>query len=124
MYTLGEKIKLLRKQHKMTLDELGKVCGTTGKAVWTWEHGKCEPRIETIQTIADYFGVKKSDLIEEESYYIDMEVAKTAELLKSRPQLKVLMDASRDLSKADIDFIINMVNGLKRRESIEKCDGK
>ena len=116
MYTLGEKIKMLRKQHNMTLDELGKVCGTTGKAVWTWEHNKCEPRMSTIQTIADYFGVKKSDLVEEESYYIDAGVAATAELLKQRPQLKVLMDASRDMSKADLDFIINVVESLKRKE--------
>ena len=83
--------------------------------VSTWVNGTKMPRMNKIEQLANYFGVEKSDLIENKSdindpYYIDPEVAEYANKLKDNP------DAAEDMSKDDIDFVVNLIEGLKKRE--------
>lgn len=49
-------------------------------------------------------------------YYIDPEVSKYAQAVKDNPNLRILFDASKDMSKDDIDFVVNMIEELKKRE--------
>ena len=45
--------------------ELAKIWGFPYSTVTEWINGKKYPRIDTIEIMADYFGILKSDLIEE-----------------------------------------------------------
>lgn len=62
---LAENIKRIRNQYGMSQADFGKIAGVSDKAVSTWENGSKEPRMGTIQKIADYFGIQKSDIIED-----------------------------------------------------------
>lgn len=62
---ISDNIKKLRLQHGMTQDEFGALFGKSGKAVSTWEHGKRTPKMGEIQKIADYFGLKKTEIIDD-----------------------------------------------------------
>ena len=64
--TMSKNLRLLRERCGMTQSEFGKMAGVSDKAVSAWENGLSEPRMGAIQKIADYFGVKKSDIIEED----------------------------------------------------------
>lgn len=76
---IAENIKRLRNSHNLTQAELGEIAGVTDKAVSTWEKGEKIPRMGAIQKMADYFGVSKSNIIEDDipimksniSYVID-----------------------------------------------------
>ena len=61
---IGDNIKNLRLRHGLSQVELACVAGVSDKAVSTWEQNKAVPRMVPIQKMADYFGVKKSDIIE------------------------------------------------------------
>ena len=61
---IGDNIKNLRVKHGLSQLELSKVAGVSDKAVSTWEQNKVVPRMGAVQKIADFFGVKKSDIIE------------------------------------------------------------
>lgn len=63
--SIGENIKSLRLKYKLSQKDLALIAGVTDKAVSTWEKGIKEPRMGTIQKIADHFGIRKSDLIED-----------------------------------------------------------
>lgn len=63
--SIADNIKHLRESREMSQAQLGRIAGVTDKAVSAWETGKKEPRMGAIQKIADYFGIKKSDIIEE-----------------------------------------------------------
>lgn len=63
--SIGENIKRLREQYGLSQTELGKIAGVSDKAVSTWETGQKTPRMGAIQRIADHFGLKKSDIIED-----------------------------------------------------------
>lgn len=69
--SIGKNIKTLREQHNMSQEELGKIAGVTDKAVSTWENDIKIPRMGAIQRIADYFGIRKSNIIEDKNNNID-----------------------------------------------------
>ncbi len=62
---IGENIKLLREKYRLSQKDLALIAGVSDKAVSTWERGIKEPRMGAIQKIADHFGIKKSNLIED-----------------------------------------------------------
>lgn len=63
---ISENIKKLRERYNLTQDELADIAGVTNKAVSTWETGAKEPRMGPIERIAKHFGIKKSNLIEDD----------------------------------------------------------
>ena len=63
--SIATNIKEIRLKHNLSQKEFAKIAGVSDKAVSTWENGTKEPRMGTIQKIADYFGLKKSDIIED-----------------------------------------------------------
>lgn len=62
---IPENIKKLREVHGLTQTELGKIAGVSDKAISTWEKGTAEPRMGAVQKIADYFNIRKSEIIDE-----------------------------------------------------------
>ncbi|HEN7824089.1 XRE family transcriptional regulator [Streptococcus agalactiae] len=62
---IGQKIKYLRRQHHLTLDELAKKLNTNYPDTFNfnkgrlskWENNKDEPRLSSIVILADFFGV-------------------------------------------------------------------
>lgn len=67
--SISENIKNLRLKYNLSQKELALIAGVTDKAVSTWEKGTKEPRMGTIQKIADHFGIRKSDLIEDSNTF-------------------------------------------------------
>lgn len=64
--TIGKNIKKLRAKYDLSQKDLAIIAGVSDKAVSTWENELKEPRMGTIQKIADHFGLQKSNLIEED----------------------------------------------------------
>ena len=67
-----------------------------------------------LQSIAQaglYYGKDEFDF----PYYEDPDVSEYAQAIKDNPNLRILFDASKDMSKADIDFVINTIEMLKKR---------
>lgn len=65
--SIANNIRVLRESHGLTQVEFGRIAGVSDKAVSTWENGTAEPRMGAIQKIADYYGIKKSEIIEDET---------------------------------------------------------
>lgn len=64
--SIGNNIKILRNRYGLTQQELAEIAGVTNKAVSAWESNSKEPRIGAIEKIANHFGLKKSNLIDED----------------------------------------------------------
>lgn len=82
-----------------------------------WVNGNIYPRIDKIEMLANYFGIEKSDLIEDkdkqsESYYLDDDAKDLLEFMSNNPEYKVLFDASRKVKKEDIKFVMDMIKRL------------
>lgn len=64
--SIGKNIKLLREKYRLSQKDLALIAGVSDKAVSTWENGLKAPRMKSIQRITDHFGLKKSNLIEDD----------------------------------------------------------
>lgn len=54
---IAEKIYRLRTENGLTQAEFGKIAGASDKAVSTWELGKKEPRMKSLQNICAHFRI-------------------------------------------------------------------
>nr|DAU18882.1 MAG TPA: Repressor protein CI [Caudoviricetes sp.] len=116
---IPENIKRLRESHNLSQEEFGKIANVSDKAVSSWENGTREPRMGAIQKLADYFGIQKSDIIEDRdnpSYYLDPETARLAQELKDNPEYRILMDASRSLTPEALREVMNFIKFQKAKE--------
>ncbi len=57
MVTIGNKIKVLRKNKNLTQEQLAEVLGVSSQAISKWENGISAPDIELLPIIARYFGI-------------------------------------------------------------------
>ncbi|RVU97014.1 XRE family transcriptional regulator [Coriobacteriales bacterium OH1046] len=60
-----ENIIKLRMLSNMTQEEFAKIADVSRAAVSLWEIGHSEPRMGAIQRLADYFGIRKANIIED-----------------------------------------------------------
>lgn len=78
MVSISDNIKKLRDRYDLTQQQLAEIAGVTNKAVSAWETGIKEPRMGAIEKIAQHFGIKKSNLIENGGMdIIDSDMPKT-----------------------------------------------
>lgn len=96
MYYFSSNIKYLRKVHRLTQQQLGDIFGKDFTTISTWELGKRSPILADAISIANYFNVSVSDLIEKDLSIESPLSAKEDELL----------DAFRKLSADQQDAII------------------
>ena len=120
----SNRLSSLMSERNINQREIAQVVGVSESTVGKWLLLKAIPRMGVIQKLADYFNVGKSYFLEDvhdqtQGYYTDPEVAEYAEELRTNPKYRFLFDASKDLSKEDIDFVVNMIEQLKAREGKE-----
>lgn len=65
----GEKIKEMRKQHKMSVESLAKMMyiegvDVSGQTIRNWESNKSCPNAERIKSLCDIFGIELNYLVE------------------------------------------------------------
>ena len=93
----------------------------TQTSLSNWKNGKSKPSTQTLQKIADYFGVSVDYLMTGEEkdgdkYYINEETAEMAQALFENRDLRVLFDAAKDASPEDLKTTYDMLMALKRKE--------
>lgn len=99
--------------------ELSKILDVSESTVGKWLLQISLPRMGVIQKLADHFNLGKSYFLEEDfptSYYDDPEVAAIANEMKENPNIRVLFDASRGLSKESIEEVRRFVEYQKAKE--------
>ena len=116
MYEVFEK---LLKERGITIYKFCKDAKISESTIYTWKRKGSTVSGETAKKVADYFGVTVDYLMTgeekgEQPYYLDDEARQMAEELAHNPNLHILFDAARTISKEDLQFVVDMVNRLKK----------
>lgn len=124
--SVGKNIRKFRKLNKLTQEELANKLGVSDKTISSWEIDRTEPDIGTVQKLARYFGCDISDLVGEQEqyrvkesgqlYYLNDDVGELAQELFNNRELKLVMNASRKLSKKSLTDLKNIIDNMKGEE--------
>lgn len=136
---LGKLISNFRQEKNMSMDEFAKLANLSKPYISMLEKNKNSrngkpivPSVMTLKKVSKALNISFDDLIkmldsgqeislsetptEPIGYYSDPETAEMAEELRTNPDRRILFDASKDLSKDDIDTVLKIIDGLKARE--------
>lgn len=117
---IGLRIKAAREDKGMTKSELASKVGVADSTIKRYEDGEIAtiklPVIESISNalqINPLWVVGKSD-VKDAHYYVNEEARKIAQELHDNPELKILFDASRDVSPEDLLKVADLIRSLKK----------
>ena len=101
--------------------DLARHMGVSTATTAKWCTGQTLPRIDKIQSICNWLGIQKEDLLNErpdptQEYYIEKDARDYAEFLHKNPMYKVLFDASRKVKPEDIDFVTQMIDRMSNND--------
>ena len=111
-------LKKLREMAGLTQEELANKAKISKSAVSMYERGERFPDEPTLEVFADIFNVDMNMLLGKQTgstYYLDPETAKLAQAAANDPDMRLLLDAKRDLSPEDMKIIIDLAKRLLNR---------
>lgn len=113
--------------------DMARRMGVSTATAAKWCTGQSIPRIDKIQSLCNWLGIEKSQLLDapvgmnstisnlpsmanKENYYINREARELAEFLHKNPEYKVLFDASRKIKKEDIEFVKQLIDRMSSKD--------
>lgn len=103
--TMAKNIIYYLEKFGKTQRELAEVVGVSPSTFNDWTKGKIYPRIDKIEIMANYFGILKSDLIEEKA---DDEKKSSDEMLLTEDE-KMLLDLFRSIPEEKKELALQMI---------------
>lgn len=118
---ISENIKILRERYGLSQKELGQIAGVSDKAVSTWEQGLKEPRMGAIQKLADYFGIRKSDIIEDGGLVSKQTTSSLSLTQQEETHIKKYRQLDAD-GREDVDDYVDMKLAKLQRKAEEDVE--
>lgn len=117
----AKNLKNLMGLHNYNQDDISKICNVSQQTVSDWLTGKKYPRMDKVQAILDHFQIPMQSLVNDGKddslqYYLDPETARLAQEAANDPDMRLLLDAKRDLSPEDMQIIIDLAKRLLDRK--------
>ena len=126
---IGERIKQRRLELGYTADALAKLLNKNRATIYRYENGDIENMpIDVLEPLAKALNTTPAYLMgwqephqgstptlsnKTEDYYLDAEAAEYAEMLRTRPEMRMLFSASRGISKEDMEKAVEYIELLK-----------
>lgn len=117
--SVGQRIKERRLALGLSVDELAEKLNKNRATVYRYESEEIEnlplsilePLAKVLECSPSYLMGWENEL-DQDPYYFDPEVAEMAEELKNNPEYRILLDASRKMTKKDMQIIINLAKQM------------
>lgn len=125
MSYFSEKLRELRKKRHISQDTLARFLGVSRSTIGMYETGQREPDFETLETIADFFNVPMGSLVDQLPPYpdpidtYDDELVEELQRLHDDPELRMLLSATKNLTKEDVRFMADLARRMHAGENRE-----
>jgi transcriptional regulator with XRE-family HTH domain len=99
---------------KRAAEEIGLSNSITTK----WKKTGATPGGDTLHKIAQYFGVSTDYLLGKEKMPLvndDEELTEYLQVLKTRPECRMLFQLSKDASKEDVEAAVRIIEALRKK---------
>ena len=102
------------------MKELGEKCGVSEATISRYESGNIKNmRRDVVAALAKALNMSPRSLMgwdEEPEYYLNPETAQLAQAAANDPDMRLLLDAKRDLSPEDMQIIIDLARRLMNKK--------
>ena len=115
---IGDAIKDLRKQRGYSQESLSKSMGISQSAIASYETGVRVPSVGMMKRFAEFFSVPMSTFLPENHADQDT-VQAIADSLHQNPDLRLLFDKTRKMSRQDIKAVLSVVNAITKERDGE-----
>ena len=93
--------------------------GVSKSLVTKWKtNGAKDPSPEVVRKLASYFGITIAELLGEENekplIYGDEELTEYVEMLKNRPECRMLFQLSKNATKEDVEAAVRIIEALRK----------
>lgn len=119
---LGERLKKLRNERKITQEELGKIVNVTKVSISGYENGNRNPDTETLQKLADFFNVSTDFLLgrtDEPDVGKGVEDDEFQDFMKD-PLNNIMFDNWLKMSVEQRKEALRMIKYLRHREKLDE----
>ena len=116
--------KNLRLSSGLTQQEMADKLKISRSSIGMYENGEREPSFELLEAIADFFNVDMNFLLGNkltsehipDQYYLNQDAREMAQFMFEHPEYKVLFDASRKVSKKDIEVVKTLLDKFRSED--------
>lgn len=117
MYEIFEQ---LLQRNNISTYKVSKDTGISQSVLSAWKTGISTPKQDKMQKIAEYFGVSIDYLMGNETdsnskIALTEDELKRLQVLKVNDKLRILFDETQKLEPSDIDFVLQMIEKLKKQ---------
>ncbi|MBR2916621.1 MAG: helix-turn-helix transcriptional regulator [Clostridia bacterium] len=115
---MGKILKELRLERGLTQEEVGKIIGVQKAAIQKYEKGDIENmKRSSLIKLSEFYGVPVAYLmghkdIEGKSSVEDKQLSEYLELLKSRPELKMLFNLTKDATREEVIKAVKIIETI------------
>ena len=120
---MAKNIQYYMDKYQKTRQDMCEALGVKYTTFTDWVKGNSYPRIDKIELMANYFGISKSDLVEEKNsntdnspYYLNDETREIAQEVFEKPELRSLFHVARDIPPERLKAHIDFMKSLKEQE--------
>lgn len=110
---LFEKIKKISEEKRIPIAQIEKAAGFGKNTIFRWNPEKADsvvPSIDKVRRVADVLGVTVNDLLDYDQAEYDPEIYDLMQRLAERPELRLLLRASKDVPKESIEAMLRLMN--------------
>lgn len=118
-----ERVVRLISEKGISETDFCKATGIPRSTFGNWKVRSTDPNAIYIDKIAKVLRVSEryiltgeEDKEEKEQYYLDPEAAALAQEIFDNPNLKILFDATRDVSKEDLEMVLQITQRLLKKK--------
>lgn len=125
--SLKNRLKKALSEREMTQQDLADKTGISKSSISQYLSGYAKPKDDRVYAISLALNINEAWLLgydvpmergvtndTKEPYYLDPEVAEIAQQIKENPGKRALFDATRDVSKEDIEKVLQIINVITK----------
>ena len=98
---IAENIRMLRKQHSFTQEQLSEALGVTVSAVYKWESGQSVPEVKMLMELADLFEISVDTLLgyDRQNENVENRIKRIEQCMVERDFKEAVLEAEKTLKK-------------------------
>ncbi len=110
---MGERLKELRLKNGLTQEEVGKIIGVQKAAIQKYEKGEIKNMKRLyVEKLSKFYNVPPAYIMGIDEEEKDEQLSDYLELLKTRPELKMLFNLTKDATREEVEKAVKIIETI------------